>query len=484
MITWMQRHKKWLIITIWISTIAFIGAGFVGWGAYKYGDKASAVAKVGKVEITLAEFQKTYSNLYNQYAQMFKGNFDQEKAKAFGLQKQALSQLIDQALILNLAKDYDVYVSDDELASEIAKLPYFQTKGKFDKNLYKEVLSRNNFKIKEFEEGMRKELTIKKILNLLPTVTSANENRVGDTLFDIADKIKYKLLTTDGINIKVDDKSLKNYWEGIKDRFKTEVLYHIALVEQKALHENFDETKIKTYYNDNKSHFRGDDGKILPLEEAKKKVVEELNAKETKKAALKSYIAYKKGQINDSKKLTISASNNSYGDILLNKLAKTSPDSYIKPIPFKDGYIIVKLLSVTPAKTKTFEAAKNEVLPLYIAEQKKKKLLELAKKSIKTFKGTTSDFVTINDSQKLTKLDKRIAKKFLTQLFTQQNKQGYIVIDDKKIVLYDILEQKLLTDTHKESAAIVSKIKQTLFDQNIIKTLRGMYDIEIYYKGL
>ncbi len=32
MITWMQRHKKWLVITIWISTIAFVGAGFVGWG--------------------------------------------------------------------------------------------------------------------------------------------------------------------------------------------------------------------------------------------------------------------------------------------------------------------------------------------------------------------------------------------------------------------------------------------------------------------
>jgi len=39
MITWMQTHKKWLIITIWIATIAFVGAGFVGWGAYSYGKK-------------------------------------------------------------------------------------------------------------------------------------------------------------------------------------------------------------------------------------------------------------------------------------------------------------------------------------------------------------------------------------------------------------------------------------------------------------
>ena len=43
MITWMQRHKKWLVITIWISTIAFVGAGFVGWGSYEYGKQGGVV---------------------------------------------------------------------------------------------------------------------------------------------------------------------------------------------------------------------------------------------------------------------------------------------------------------------------------------------------------------------------------------------------------------------------------------------------------
>ncbi len=484
MITWMQRHKKWLIITIWVSTIAFIGAGFVGWGAYKYGDKASAIAKVGNVEITIAEFQKTYSDLYNQYAQMFQGNFDKEKAKAFGLEKQALSRLVDQALILNFAKDYDVYVSDEELAQAISKLPYFQTNGKFDKNLYKEVLSRNNLKIKDFEEGMRKELTIEKILNLLPTVTSQNENKIGDTVFNIADKIKYKLLSAKDIEVKVDEKELKSYWEGVKERFKTEVLYHVAVLEQAPLQKSFDEKTIRNYYNDNKTHFRGEDGKILPLEKAKEKVLSELNAKETKKAALKSYIAFKKGVVKSQKELTISASNNTYGDALLSKLAKNAPGSYLKPLPYKEGYVIVKLISVTPAKNKTFESAKADVLPLFVAEKKKQKLLELAKNSLKTFQGDVSEFVTIKDAKKLTKLDETIAKKFLSELFTQQTKQGFIVVNDENIVLYDILEQKLLPETHKESALIVRKIKQNLFDQNIIKTLRGMYDIEIYYKGL
>ena len=60
MITWMQRHKKWLVITIWISTIAFVGAGFVGWGSYDYGKQSGAVAVVGDREISVEEFQQEY----------------------------------------------------------------------------------------------------------------------------------------------------------------------------------------------------------------------------------------------------------------------------------------------------------------------------------------------------------------------------------------------------------------------------------------
>jgi len=240
----MQKHKKWLIITIWISTIAFIGAGFVGWGAYSYGDKASAVAKVGDIEISVAEFQKAYSNIYNQYAQIFKGNFDKEKAKAFGIEKQALKRLIDQALILNLAKEYEVTVSDEELAKTIASLPYFQKNGKFDKKLYKQILSQNNLKIKEFEEGVRKELTIAKVLHLLPVETSPNETRIADTLFNIADKIKYKLLTANDIKISVSEKELKLFWEKNKENFKTEVAYVVEYIIQKPLHKKYNENEI------------------------------------------------------------------------------------------------------------------------------------------------------------------------------------------------------------------------------------------------
>ena len=56
-----------------------------------------------------------------------------------------------------------------------------------------------------------------------------------------------------------------------------------------------------------------EDGKILPLEKAKDKVVAELNAKATKDLALRAYIAYKKAKLSDEitiEKTLISSSNN------------------------------------------------------------------------------------------------------------------------------------------------------------------------------
>ncbi len=485
MIEWMQKHKKWLIITIWISTIAFIGAGFVGWGAYSYGDKASAVAKVGKVDITLSEFQKAYSDLYAQYAKIFQGNFDKEKAKAFGIEKQALQKLINQALILNLAKEYEITVSDKELAKTIASMPYFQKNGKFDKQLYKEILMRNNLNVKEFEESVRKQLTIDKTLALLPVKTIKQENTVADTAFNIADKLKYKVLSTEDIKVKVDEKELKEFWQQHKENFKTDVAYVIAYVVQPKVSKNYDEATMRTYYNDNKTHFRDNEGKILPFEKAKEKIKKELDAKATKKSALKTYIAFKNGKIQNTQELTLSNSNNPLNKEVLQKVSQLTPQTpYLKPVPYKEGYIIVKLLSVVPSKTKSFQEAKSELIPLYIAQKKQALLLQKAKSMLPHFTGEVSDFVTVREPQKLKTLSEKEAKLFLGKLFAQQKKTDFIVINRKKIVLFDILEQKLLKNSYEDSAKIVSNIKQTLFDENLIKKLRSRYNIEIYYKGL
>ncbi|MDD2653160.1 MAG: peptidylprolyl isomerase [Sulfurimonas sp.] len=487
MITWMQRHKKYLIVTIWISTIAFVGAGFVGWGQYDYGDKAGAVAKVGSVEITMGELQKSYSDLYNQYAQIFKGDFDEEKAKSFGLQSQALNFLTQQALVLNLAKSYSLNVTDAELLEHLKSLEYFQKDGVFNKEVYKSVLSKNNVNLKDYEATVKKELLIKKTLQLLPIKEKESEAKIIDTAISIADKINYKILKENIVTVETTDELLKPFWEKMQNKFMSEVSYDVKYVKQPKISKEYDEALLSEHYNENKANFKDNEGKILALDAAKEKIKSELDAKETKKEALKKYVAYKKGEVDAAQlqKATILASNNPFGAEALESISKLTPASpFSKPVVVGEEYIIFELVSTNAAKPKTFEEAKSEVLPIYAHEQKRNSLLELAKSSFATFNGITTDFITANDSDKFTDLTKEEADEFLSTLFTSQEKRGYITLESGNVVMYNVMEQRLLNNTNTDPNNSIVRLKSGMFNEGLIKNLQNRYKTEIFIQGL
>ena len=368
MITWMQRHKKYLIITIWISTIAFVGAGFVGWGQYNYGNKAGAVARVGSVDITMGELQKSYSNLYNQYSQMFQGEFDEEKAKSFGLKAQALQHLTQQALVLNLAKSYDLQISDEELLNDITTQEYFLKDGIFDKEIYKQVLSRNNLTIKEYEADVKKELLIKKALKLLPIQAKESELSSLNTAINIADKIEYKILDNSQIKVDTSDEFLKPFWEKMKNNFMTETSYDVKFIKQPKISKEYDDAALNEYYNENKTHFKDSEQKILAFDVAKSKIKDELDAKETKKEALKTYITYKKGELKgvEINNGVISASNNTFNKEVIDVVSKlTAQSPFSKPVMVGEDYFTFELVKANKPTAKSYEDAKNEIVSIY-----------------------------------------------------------------------------------------------------------------------
>lgn len=487
MITWMQRHKKYLIVTIWISTIAFVGAGFVGWGQYTYGDKAGAVAKVGDVEITMGELQKSYSRLYTQYNQIFQGNFDEEKAKSFGLQSQALNQLTNQALVLNLAASYDLKISDAELLKDLMSQEAFFKDGKFNKSIYKETLSRSNLSTKEYEDEVKKQLLIQKVLQLLPVEQNDGEANILNTVMSIADKIEYKVLEDTNITIDSSDAALKPYWETKQQNFMSEVSYELKYIKQEKVTQEHTQEKIDTHYAENRTHFKNDEGKILSKEEAHSQILDELNAKATKDLALRAYIAYKKRKLSSDVEVQttlISQNMNPFNQETLDKVKELSITSpFLKPINVNGEYFTFELIKINPSQAKSFEEAKSTVLPMFIAEQKREQLFTLAKNSLESFRGETTDFITNKDAEKITALATEEANEFLIQLFNSQTKKGSISLKSGKVVLYNILEQKLLENINNGDDSI-AKLKSTLFNAGLIKNLGTKYKTEIFIQGL
>ena len=156
----------------------------------------------------------------------------------------------------------------------------------------------------------------------------------------------------------------------------------------------------------------------------------------------------------------------------------------MKPVLINDEYYTIKLVKVNPSQAKTFEAAKSEVLFLYTAQAKKSKLLELANSSVKSFTGKTTDFITVMNVNDIDGLAAEEAGEFLQKLFVSKEKRSFIVLNSGKIILYDILEQKLLDNSNSDQSSLVMKLKSAMFNEGLIKNLQNKYKTEIFIQGL
>ncbi len=489
MITWMQRHRKYLNITLWISVGAFIAAGpmfAIGSGSFS-GRSADSVAKVGNVEVSVHQMNMTYRQLFSQYNQMFQGKFDESQAKAFGLQQQALRQLIDQALLLNLAEEFRLEVSDKELSENIAATDAFYQDGKFDKETYKKVLKQAHLTISQYEDDVRRSLLLEKLMGIISPAALPLEEEAVSTALYINDKISYKVLDTSMISVTPTQEALKAYWETHKMEYMNEPTYTLEYIEQASIKVSANEEELTVAYEKHKHDLTNANGEIKSFEEAKEDLLALLSEEETNKEALRTYIDYKKEKLDtavEKQTVTISASNNPYGIEILEKIKKLNDEKpYLKPQNINGTFVIFKRLSSQGASPKTYEEAASQVKTAYLTEQTKTELENLAKNSVATFTGITSPFLTRESIDKLAPLSEVEAAEFLEGLFTQQNKRGYIPLKENKIVLFNILEQKLLKKENNTQEKNVLRLKTSLLNDGLLKKLEAQYPVTSYLEG-
>ncbi len=485
----MQKHNRYLVWTIWIATIAFIGAGFVGWGSYDFGKKAGNVAKVGDIEISQAKLNQAYSDLYTRYNEMFQGQFDEKKAKEMGLVQQAFATLETQARLLNYAQAMGVIVSDEELAQTLQSIKGFQKNGKFDRGIYDMFLKNRRMKAKDFEARLREELTINKLLALLNVESLPLEEETIGAALNVADKFKYEVLALADVNPPLDEAKLKAFWEAHKTEFKTAKKYTLSLLWTESADTPVNENELKTFFDTNSFNYIDQNGKQLTFEEAKEKVTKDYKIKKTKKTAQRAYIAFKKGKQDAQESVTLPLNDPSLSKSVWDEIQQHDAGSILKPKVVNTRYVTVKIEKVIEPKVMTFEEAKPLVTKEYEAEAKQKALAALAEEKLKSIdesNATVSDFVTLSDADNLEGLNSQESLQFLQKLFTSLEEKGIIRLSNK-VVVYDIMAQKHLspdanlTERVKET---VNTIKPRVFESNLIQVLAEKYPTEVYVGGL
>ncbi|MDM5272020.1 SurA N-terminal domain-containing protein [Sulfurovum sp. zt1-1] len=489
MISWMQRHNKYLVWTIWVATVAFIGAGFVGWGSYNFGSKAGNVAKVGEIEIPQSKLNMVYSDMYNEYNQKMQGQLDEAKAKELGLVQQAFAAIETQTKVLNFAKENGIIVSDEEIAKVLQSIKLFQKNGQFSKENYDHYLKNRRMTAKTFEEALREELTISKTLNLLTTNAMPFEEKVVSSAINIADKIAYKVLTLNDIKVDINDSDIQTYWELQKDNFMTPKQYKLSIVWTDTTDTAVTDDELQKHFAENSFNYTDQEGKQLSFEEAKENVTNDLKLQKSKKAAQKAYIAFKKGELSSNETLTLPVNDMKLSAEIWDEIAQKSVGEIMKPKVANDRYATIKIEEVIEPRVKSYEEAKEETTAMYKVAMQQKGLSELAENTLQNFddiNATTSNFLTLNKNVNLAPLNSEESLQFIQKLFTSPEEKGMISVVDK-VVIYNILEQKVMPTDENQSASIkqrVGQLKKGIFENNFLQTLDKKYPVEVYVQGL
>lgn len=143
-------------------------------------DLGGAAATVNGEIISIASFRRRVE-MIERNANLRMDQFPQEQREMFTkeLRRRALEEMITSEAIFQSAKKMGMSVSDAEVRKTITSIPFFQDKGRFQRDRYESFLAASAQQSAGFEREIRKDLVTQKIQDLF-----ISSNRISQTALD------------------------------------------------------------------------------------------------------------------------------------------------------------------------------------------------------------------------------------------------------------------------------------------------------------
>jgi peptidyl-prolyl cis-trans isomerase D len=224
----MRRHRNWLKWSLGLVCLAFVIFYIPDFlrssGADASGD---TIAKVEGQEITAGEFRRNYEAQLQAYRSAYGGNVSEQLLKQLGIETQLVQQMVDERAALAEADRLGITVSDEEVRQRIFSLPAFQENGAFiGEQRYQQLLRLNRPPMSpaEFEDNIRRQLTIEKLRAALTDWMSIPDSELEKEYHQRNDKVKLAVVsfTADKFRPQVTatDAEVAAYFDAHKADFK------------------------------------------------------------------------------------------------------------------------------------------------------------------------------------------------------------------------------------------------------------------------
>jgi peptidyl-prolyl cis-trans isomerase D len=210
------KNKKFVAGVIGLVSLSFLV--WLLW-AGGVGDIANigqnCVANVNGSCITLRDYRRELLRY---------GDLIQNKDMERLLREQVLESLIVQELLYTKAKKLGFLTSNQEVIDLIKSDPSFQENGIFSTSKYKESLARLGLEPTEYEEYIRKILTIQKLLNLIGNgvymTPKEEEINLLSQSFEIGGRLY--IINPEDVSVSVSEKEILDFYTQNRESFKRE----------------------------------------------------------------------------------------------------------------------------------------------------------------------------------------------------------------------------------------------------------------------
>ena len=435
----LHKHKGITVAIISIATIGFFIWLFFTGGIADITSSQRCVVEVNSGCITLKDYRREMLK----FSELLKNQQMEQMVK-----EQVLSNLIAQELLYQKAKSLNIVASDEELIEVIKSDPVFHEGGVFSASKYKELLSRIGMTPEEYEDYLRKAISIQKLIRFLTNGAYITEKELE-------------------INLIVDSTLLSG---------------KLYLITPSDVKDKYSPTEkdLLDYYQKNIETFKRPEVRVLWIWKEK-----------DKEKALALYKDLKAGrEVKGFEEYRIPEDNPKLGETIKVEAQKLTLQDRIST--FKDGenYVVLYLREILPPGYEDFERVKEKVREKLIEEKSQTLAKERAEEALKALReGKEPNLKSLNFSdtpaiQISAVID--VDQKDLIRMATSKEKvfgpyslkQGYgiLVIDtrnrknieegEKKEILRDLLSLK--------SQAILSKYVENLEKNSKIKINREL----------
>ncbi|EOD54516.1 peptidylprolyl isomerase [Aeromonas molluscorum] len=500
-----------------ILGLIILSFALAGVGSYLNGPARTAPATVNGTEISQQALENAYRNERARMESQMGEAFSQLAANPDYMKqfrRSVLDRLIDQALVDSKAHELGLRISDEQIKQAIVAMPEFAKEGKFDNDLYLQLIRRANMTPEMFRDSLRQDMVRQQLVGALLGTEFAlkSEAEQLDKLYNQTRDLRLVRLAADNYvgEVKVTDEEVAQFYKSNSNRFMSDekVKVDYLLLDAASLSKDIKvtEQEAKDYYDQHQDLFQRAERRrvahiLIPLGKDEQAAEQKAAGLLTELKGGADFAALAKANSSD----TFSAKQGGELDWFEKgvmdpafeqaafALGKEGDLSAVVKSPF--GFHIIKLLGVQAAQTKPFDDVMSDTITRLQADKAKEQFFNLQQKMADTsfenpdsldmtadalgLKVQSVDYFTQADAPAPLNDGKALNAAFSEQLREENTNSDVIELaDGKALVLHvtghqpkaakplaEVKEQVVAAITHDKASEIARGKAQGLLEQ-------------------